>query len=161
MTNKELEQKISKAYEAATPNVLNAVLADCKKQKKEPIVTYNPMTNWGVKFAITTAAAILVILLAVGWNSWVGPVGPDTPTVPHLTNPPTGVQACTHTQTRMEGRKEPTCGADGYSGDEYCVDCGARTGHMEYKDEKSKKEAELASVNLWNNGRVVNFGRGE
>ena len=26
---------------------------------------------------------------------------------------------------------------------------------------KSKKEAELASVNLWNNGRVVNFGRGE
>lgn len=42
-----------------------------------------------------------------------------------------------------------------------CVDCGARTGHMEYKDEKTKKEAELASVNLWNNGRVVNFGRGE
>ena len=126
MTNKELEQKISKAYEAATPNVLNAVLADCKKQKKEPIVTYNPMTNWGVKFAITTAAAILVILLAVGWNSWVGPVGPDTPTVPHLTNPPTGVQECTHTQTRMEGRKEPTCGAEGYSGDECCVDCGAK-----------------------------------
>ena len=42
-----------------------------------------------------------------------------------------------------------------------CVDCGARTGHMEYKDEKSKKAAELASVDLWNNGRVVNFGRGE
>jgi uncharacterized membrane protein len=35
MTNKELEQKISKAYEAAPPNVLNAVLADCKKQKKD------------------------------------------------------------------------------------------------------------------------------
>jgi len=42
-----------------------------------------------------------------------------------------------------------------------CVDCGARTGHMVYKDEKSKKEAELASVKLWNDGRVVNFGRGE
>ena len=37
-----------------------------------------------------------------------------------------------------------------------CVDCGARTGHMEYKDEKTKKEAELASVELWNNGRVAN-----
>jgi len=32
---------------------------------------------------------------------------------------------------------------------------------MEYRDEKSKKEAEEACVKLWNNGRVVNFGRGE
>ena len=42
-----------------------------------------------------------------------------------------------------------------------CADCGAQTPHMEYKDEKSKKAAEEGSVNAWNQGKVVNFGRGE
>ena len=42
-----------------------------------------------------------------------------------------------------------------------CADCGAQTPHMEYSDEKSKKAAEEGSVNAWNQGKVVNFGRGE
>ena len=42
-----------------------------------------------------------------------------------------------------------------------CADCGAQTPHMEYKDDASRKQAEEGVVYAWNQGKVVNFGRGE
>ena len=62
----------------------------------------------------------------------------------------------------------PYCGGPGYL--EHiggwccyveCADCGAQTPHMEYKDDASRTKAEEGVVYAWNQGKVVNFGRGE
>jgi hypothetical protein len=54
------------------------------------------------------------------------PPSPDASTAPPLTSPSTGVQKCSHERTHRLGERQATCGADGYSGNECCVDCGAR-----------------------------------
>lgn len=52
-----------------------------------------------------------------------------TETIPALGDggdePPT--EECKHESTELRGYSEPTCKAEGYSGDTYCVDCGIKT----------------------------------
>ena len=48
-------------------------------------------------------------------NRTVTPVTPPTPPV-----------TCTHENTYLQGEIEPNCGNEGYSGDIYCSDCGAK-----------------------------------
>lgn len=98
MTNKEMDVKIRDAFEAATPNVLGSILADCAKQKRN-ITVFKPRrsTGWTLRFVTVTAAAILVIALATGWLEQDPPFGPTEPlytgtdptgpTDPHPTDP--------------------------------------------------------------------------
>lgn len=80
MTNKEMDVKIRDAFEAATPNVLGSILADCAKQKRN-ITVFKPRrsTGWTLRFVTATAAAILVIALATGWLEQDPPFGPTDP----------------------------------------------------------------------------------
>lgn len=82
MTNKELEQKISNAFEQATPDILDSIMADCKKQSKTMIRFKSNTASWNKKFAISVAAAVLVICFAFGWNLGIFRVGPALPTDP-------------------------------------------------------------------------------
>lgn len=42
-----------------------------------------------------------------------------------------------------------------------CLDCGAQTAFVEYRDEESRKEAERQVAALWNMGKVVKQHPGE
>lgn len=82
MKNKDLEQKISNAFEQATPDILDSIMADCKKQPRTMIRFKSNTASWNKKFAISVAAAVLVICFAFGWNLGIFRVGPALPTDP-------------------------------------------------------------------------------
>lgn len=42
-----------------------------------------------------------------------------------------------------------------------CLDCGAHTTFVEYKNEEEKKEAERAVISCWNRGKVIHMAPGE
>ncbi len=66
MKNHELEKKISSAYEKITPDILDAVLSDCKEQKGNYLIMTNTglfSQAWARRF---TAAAASVALLTGG-----------------------------------------------------------------------------------------------
>ena len=66
MKNNELEKKISSAYEKITPDILDAVLSDCKEQKGNYLIMTNTglfSQAWARRF---TAAAASVALLTGG-----------------------------------------------------------------------------------------------
>ena len=65
--------------------------------------------------------------------------------------------ACTHDHTELREQKDATCGADGYSGDTYCTDCGlligsgevmAATGNHSFGDWTVEKEATATETGL-------------
>ena len=66
MKNREIEQKISKAFEQNTPNMLDSILADCRKLNREVKPYRKHITSWYIKLACTTAATILVLCFALG-----------------------------------------------------------------------------------------------
>lgn len=66
MKNKEMEQKICKAFEDTTPNMLDSILADCRKLNREVKPYRKHITSWYIKLACTTAATILVLCFALG-----------------------------------------------------------------------------------------------
>ena len=88
MTNKEMDVKIRDAFEAATPNVLGSILADCAKQKRN-ITVFKPRrtTGWTLRFVTATAAAILVIVLATGWIQKLPPIVSTDPPPQTVTDP--------------------------------------------------------------------------
>ena len=63
MTDHELEAKLQQAFSHAAPDVLEAVLSDCKEQKEHVIVMteHQNKFSWGRRFA--GMAACLVLLL--------------------------------------------------------------------------------------------------
>ena len=65
MAQKEMNNKIRHAFEAATPDVLDEVLRNCHEQKGAVIPMKNKKrTNWIPK--VVAAAAMLVLVLGLG-----------------------------------------------------------------------------------------------
>ena len=60
--------KVRKAFEHATPNVLDSVLSDCREQKGAVIMT-EKKNHWGKKF-VAVAAALAVVLGLGGGFGW-------------------------------------------------------------------------------------------
>ena len=92
MTNKQMDEKIRGAFEAATPNVLGPILAQCAKQKRNVTVFKSRRsTGWTARFITVTAAAILILVLTTGLIDrlpTILPTGPlFTGTDPTGTNP--------------------------------------------------------------------------
>ena len=93
MKNKEMDAKIREAFEAATPNVLGSILAQCAKQKRNVTVFKSRRsTGWTARFVTVTAAAILLIVLATGLIDIVPPIIPTGPLFTG-TDPTTGPTA--------------------------------------------------------------------
>ena len=59
--------KIRKAFEHATPNILDSVLSDCQEQKGTINMTERK-TNWNKKLIAVAAALVLVIGLGGGFG---------------------------------------------------------------------------------------------
>ena len=80
MTNKQMDEKIRDAFEAATPNVLGSILAQCAKQNRN-VTVFKPRrsTGWTRRFITVTAAAILILVLATGLIDRLPPIMPTGP----------------------------------------------------------------------------------
>ena len=80
MKNKEMEQKICKAFEDTTPNMLDSILTDCKKLNREVKPYRKHITSWYIQMTCACAVAILAIFLAVGSGYWLDvPIKPTDP----------------------------------------------------------------------------------
>lgn len=68
MKNMELD-KVRKAFDHATPNVLDSVLSDCREQKGTIVMT-QVKPHWHKKFVAAAAAVVLVLGLGggMGWH---------------------------------------------------------------------------------------------
>ena len=67
MAQKDMEQKIRHAFEAATPDVLDGVLRNCEQQKGTVIsMTNKKRTSWVPKVASIAAALALVLCAGFG-----------------------------------------------------------------------------------------------
>ncbi len=66
MTDQDLEKKLYKAFGAATPNVLDAVLSRCDEQKGTVITMKNKKNNRNSWVRIGAIAASLVLVLGLG-----------------------------------------------------------------------------------------------
>lgn len=64
---KEMENKVRRAFEHATPNVLDSVLSDCREQKGTIVMTQKNR-NWSKKLLAVAAALVLVIGLGAGYG---------------------------------------------------------------------------------------------
>ncbi len=76
MTNRETEAKLKRAFENATPDVLDAVLSQCEQQKGNGINmtvinTKKPRSLW-VRAASLAAALVLVLGLGLGVYGYIG-----------------------------------------------------------------------------------------
>lgn len=73
MTNKnDLERKISKAFKAAAPNVLDEVLRDCEYTKGRTImITETRRVSWTKKAVAIAAAVAIIITGAFGISTYV------------------------------------------------------------------------------------------
>ncbi len=67
----EMENKVRKAFEHATPNVLDSVLSDCREQKGTAMTTTRKQ-GWSKKLLAVAAALALIIGLgaAYGWYDY-------------------------------------------------------------------------------------------
>lgn len=63
MTNKDVENRIKNAVEAATPNILESILSDCKDQKGN-VIAMTKTTRTNTTQRILAIAAAFVILAA-------------------------------------------------------------------------------------------------
>lgn len=92
MTNKQMDEKIRDAFEAATPNVLGSILAQCAKQKRNiTVFKQRRSIGWTRRFITVSAATILILVLATGLIGRLPPIMPTGPlftgTDPTGTNP--------------------------------------------------------------------------
>ena len=92
MTNKQMDEKIRNAFEAATPNVLGSILAQCAKQKRNiTVFKQRRSTGWTRRFITVSAATILILVLVTGLIDRLPPIMPTGPlftgTDPTGTNP--------------------------------------------------------------------------
>ena len=92
MTNKQMDEKIRNAFEAATPNVLGSILAQCAKQKRNiTVFKQRRSIGWTRRFITVSAATILILVLATGLIGRLPPIMPTGPlftgTDPTGTNP--------------------------------------------------------------------------
>lgn len=92
MKNKQMDEKIRDAFEAATPNLLGSILARCAQHKRNVVVFQNERnTAWTRRFITVSAAAILIIVLVTGVVDLFPPIMPTGPlftgTDPTGTNP--------------------------------------------------------------------------
>ena len=92
MTNKQMDEKIRDAFEAATPNVLGSILAQCAKQKRNiTVFKQRRSTGWTRRFITVSAATILILVLVTGLIDRLPPIMPTGPlftgTDPTGTNP--------------------------------------------------------------------------
>ena len=62
---KRISRRIKECFEAATPNVLPSVLADCAKLK-EDVVPISSRKNMPLVLRLIASAAILALLVGVG-----------------------------------------------------------------------------------------------
>ncbi len=72
MTEKEIMEKLRRAYNHGTPEVLDAVLSDCKEQKGQGIVMMKTKKRkpWALRMAGVAAALCLVVGGAVGLRNY-------------------------------------------------------------------------------------------
>lgn len=92
MTNKQMDEKIRDAFEAATPNVLGSILAQCAKQKRNiTVFKQRRSIGWTRRFITVSAATILILVLVTGLIGRLPPIMPTGPlftgTDPTGTNP--------------------------------------------------------------------------
>ena len=92
MTNKQMDEKIRDAFEAATPNVLGSILAQCAKQKRNiTVFKQRRSIGWTRRFITVSAATILILVLVTGLIDRLPPIMPTGPlftgTDPTGTNP--------------------------------------------------------------------------
>jgi len=62
MKNKEMKEKVKKAFEHATPDVLDSVIEDCKDQKGKVILMTKQNNRW-IKRSLAVAAIFAVIIV--------------------------------------------------------------------------------------------------
>lgn len=63
MTNKDINKKVSKAFENATPDVLDSILSNCDEQKGTMIyMTENKKSKKWIPYVATIAAAFILVL---------------------------------------------------------------------------------------------------
>jgi len=72
MTKREINKKIRQAFDHATPDVLDAVLSDCKEQKGRVFVMTeaNKRKSWVAKVATIAACLCLLIGAGIGFQSY-------------------------------------------------------------------------------------------
>ena len=92
MTNKQMDEKIRDAFEAATPNVLGSILAQCAKQKRNiTVFKQRRSIGWTRRFITVSGATILILVLVTGLIDRLPPIMPTGPlftgTDPTGTNP--------------------------------------------------------------------------
>ena len=73
MDNRELENKITSAYEDIAPDILDSVLRDCKEQKGRVIIMQNKKKKSLVRAVAGIAAALLIVCGGIfGLNAYNG-----------------------------------------------------------------------------------------
>lgn len=71
MQDKDMEDRVRRAFEKATPDVLSSVLSDCEKQKGTVIpMTKEKKRNPWRRFAAMAAALALVVGLGLGFGAY-------------------------------------------------------------------------------------------
>ena len=115
------------SYMWGTSGVMESVDILLKWMEEDPVDTWEMGRNDAVE-SITGVRNVFVDYPEYAWLLFGEEIPQDMPTPSGSANEDSqgGTPGCSHANTRTENKKDATCTSTGYSGDEYCNDCGKK-----------------------------------